>query len=231
METLGKKRLENGLLALSKRLREIAGMVSGKRLIDIGTDHGLLPIFLLEQETVKRAVGVDCSALALQQARVNRERSFMGENLKILHSNGLKEVHLKEGDSVVLAGMGGGLMTQILAPAQLGHCHQIIIQPNKDLPMIREFLSKRGWKIAQETIIKYQKKLYVTIAWKRGVQTLSGKEIHLGLKFLERRPAFWCHWIEGECRRLLKIEEHRKGKLEPEQKQLLTWLLEETELR
>lgn len=217
-------------LSLSKRLQEIAGMVSGKRVIDVGTDHGLLPIFLLEQERVERAIGVDCSALALQQARVNRERSFMGKNLDLREEDGLTDLRLEEGDTVVLAGMGGGLMTQILGSSHLENCQQIITQPNKHLPMIREFLSIRGWKITQETIIKYQKRLYVTIAWTRGIQTLSGKEMHLGLKLLEDRPDLWCDWVESECRRLLKIEEQRQGHLDPEQKLLLSWLLEETEL-
>ena len=216
------------MLRVSKRLIEIAQMVSAKRLIDIGTDHGLLPIYTLEQDIVSRAIGVDKSALALGQARVNRERSFEGEKLELICSDGLEQITLDEGDCLVLAGMGGVLITTLLDNPKIRNCSQIITQANTDVPLVRSVLSKKGWKMEKESILKHQKHCYITISWRVGQQKLTKKEITLGELLREERPKLWFDWLKKERKRILKIQTARgEGRLSSIQHQLLIWLEEE----
>ena len=127
-----------------------------------------------------------------------------------------------EGDCLVLAGMGGTLIRKILQDPERDRCSQIITQANSDQPLIRAFLSRNGWRIQAETIVQIQHKYYVTIAWNKGEESLTPKEIQLGKELLQERPLLWQNWLRQEQLRLQKIEEQR-GRLSSLQFQYLSW--------
>ena len=217
------------MLRVSKRLTEIARLISANRLIDIGTDHGLLPIYALEQGIVSMAIGGDKSPLALANARANQERSIDGEKLSLICTDGLEAIPLAAGDCIVLAGIGGRLITQIIDGDAVEKCSQLITQANSDQPVLRAFLSRRGWQIEQETIIQHHKKIYITISWRRGKEHLTEKECYLGKKLADERPQLWLDWLVKERLRILRIQSSR-GVLSAEQSQHLSWLVEEITL-
>ena len=228
MEIQKPKRLESGLLRVSKRLTEISRLISATRLIDIGTDHGLLPIYALEQEIVSKAIGGDKSELALGNALANRMRSFVEDQLELICSDGLEKINPEQGDCIILAGMGGLSISKILNDPKIEQSSQIITQANTEIPLVRAFLSNRGWKIEQETMILHQKHCYTTISWRKGEQKLTEKEVYLGKIFLKERPKIWLDWIAKEKQRIEKIRTIRGGKLSVIQKQIFGWLREET---
>ena len=216
---------------VSKRLIEISQLISTERLIDIGTDHGLLPIYVLERGIVAKAIGVDKSNLALGQARVNQEKSAEGEHLELVCADGLEALNVKETDCIVLAGMGGRNIVQILSSGKMESARQIITQANSNQPFLRRFLSEKGWKIERENILRHQKKLYVTISWKKGTETLTEKEISLGKILARERPELWLDWLRKERERMQKIQKSQLGiALSATQSQYLIWLEEEIAL-
>jgi len=216
---------------VSKRLIEISQLISTERLIDIGTDHGLLPIYVLERGIVAKAIGVDKSNLALGQARVNQEKSAEGEHLELVCADGLESLNVKETDCIVLAGMGGRNIVQILSSGKMENARQIITQANSNQPFLRRFLSEKGWKIESENILRHQKKLYVTISWKKGTETLTEKEISLGKILARERPELWLDWLRKERERMQKIQKSQLGiALSATQSQYLIWLEEEIAL-
>jgi len=216
---------------VSKRLIEISQLISTERLIDIGTDHGLLPIYVLERGIVAKAIGVDKSNLALGQARVNQEKSAEGEHLELVCADGLEALNVKETDCIVLAGMGGRNIVQILSSGKMESARQIITQANSNQPFLRRFLSEKGWKIESENILRHQKKLYVTISWKKGTETLTEKEISLGKILARERPELWLDWLRKERERMQKIQKSQLGiALSATQSQYLIWLEEEIAL-
>ena len=140
------------------RLRAIAGMVTkGNRLADVGCDHGYLSIWLVSERTVPSAIAMDVRPGPLSRARENISRYGLEDYIETRLSDGLTKLEPGEGDTLVIAGMGGPLMERILnegAKVREGF-QELILQPQSDLPHFRHFLSEIGWEIVREEMIMY----------------------------------------------------------------------------
>ena len=145
------------------RLRAIAGMVTkGNRLADVGCDHGYLSIYLVEERIVPSAIAMDVRPGPLSRARENISRYGLEDYIETRLSDGLTKLEPGEGDTLVIAGMGGPLMERILnegAKVREGF-QELILQPQSDLPHFRHFLSEIGWEIVREEMIKEDGKFY-----------------------------------------------------------------------
>ena len=152
---------KNISVQLSMRLRAIAGMVTkGNRLADVGCDHGYLSIWLVSEKTVPSAIAMDVRPGPL--SRENIIRYGLEDYIETRLSDGLAKLEPGEGDTLVIAGMGGPLMERILkdgAKVREGF-QELILQPQSDLPHFRHFLSEIGWEIVREEMIKEDGKFY-----------------------------------------------------------------------
>ena len=141
----------------------IAGMVTnGNRLADVGCDHGYLSIYLVSEKTVPSAIAMDVRPGPLSRAKENITRYGLADYIETRLSDGLEGLEPGEGDTLVIAGMGGPLMERILndgAKVREGF-QELILQPQSDLPHFRHFLSEIGWEIIQEEMIKEDGKFY-----------------------------------------------------------------------
>ena len=105
---------KNISVQLSMRLRAIAGMVTkGNRLADVGCDHGYLSIWLVSEKTVPSAIAMDVRPGPLSRARENISRYGLEDYIETRLSDGLTKLEPGEGDTLVIAGMGGPLMERI----------------------------------------------------------------------------------------------------------------------
>ena len=85
------------------------------RLADIGTDHAYLPIALCEAGVIPSALACDINPLPLNSARENIARRGLSDRIETRLGNGLEPVSADEADDIVIAGMGGELIADILA--------------------------------------------------------------------------------------------------------------------
>ena len=154
---------KNISVQLSMRLCAIAGMVTkGNRLADVGCDHGYLSIYLVSEKIVPSAIAMDVRPGPLSRARENISRYGLEDYIETRLSDGLTKLEPGEGDTLVIAGMGGPLMERILnegAKVREGF-QELILQPQSDLPHFRHFLSEIGWEIVREEMIKEDGKFY-----------------------------------------------------------------------
>ena len=159
------------------RLCAIAGMVTkGNRLADVGCDHGYLSIWLVSEKTVPSAIAMDVRPGPLSRARENITRYGLEDYIETRLSDGLAKLEPGEGDTLVIAGMGGPLMERILkdgAKVREGF-QELILQPQSDLPHFRHFLSEIGWEIVREEMIKEDGKFYPMM---KAVRNKTGKKI------------------------------------------------------
>ena len=159
------------------RLCAIAGMVTkGNRLADVGCDHGYLSIWLVSEKTVPSAIAMDVRPGPLSRARENITRYDLEDYIETRLSDGLAKLEPGEGDTLVIAGMGGPLMERILkdgAKVREGF-QELILQPQSDLPHFRHFLSEIGWEIVREEMIKEDGKFYPMM---KAVRNKTGKKI------------------------------------------------------
>lgn len=150
-------------MQLSMRLSAIAQMVSrGSRLVDVGCDHGYLPIWLILQSVIPSAIAMDVRTGPLERAREHIEQAQLAEYIELRLSDGLQKLTPGEGDTLVIAGMGGPLMERILREGQalLPGFQELILQPQSDVPHFRRFLRMSGWEIVREEMVCEDGKYY-----------------------------------------------------------------------
>ena len=157
------KKYELMLPILSARLESIIKMVNrGERIIDVGTDHALIPIKIIGLGLRKSAVASDIREGPLKIAQKNIDKYGLQKKIKIFQSDGLKYLVIEPDDCIVIAGMGGYEIISILKDA-MPPCKNIILQPQKSLMELRCFLSENGYLIDDEIIVKENNRFYIVM--------------------------------------------------------------------
>lgn len=162
---------------LSQRLLHLAEMVpSGGRLADIGTDHAYIPIFLVMEGRIPSAVAMDIGEGPLSRARINVAAHCLEAKIELRLSDGLKELHADEADTVLIAGMGGGLMVRILEAG--GHAIRpglnLVLQPQSEIQEFRKYLRMHDFQILKEDMVFEDGKYYPMIFAKKEAAKGSG---------------------------------------------------------
>ena len=233
------KSLPNMLPQLSQRLLTIANMVSQDAfVVDIGTDHGLLPIFLIRTGRVHEAYAVDKSPKALLRAKKNISRFLVTQNCSAIQSDGFVNLNYNKPATICLAGMGGYTMVSILErglETKYKTCHpihEVIMQPNKSALLVRRKMSQWNWFLTSETLIKERNSFYTTMKWSpkpiEGSKELTHKEMFLGSTFLtqEKSPTY-IEWLRHEKTYLIAIQKRASIHFPSHHKQHLAWIEEE----
>ncbi len=163
------------MIHLSKRLAAVAALVGeNKRLLDVGTDHGYIPIALVLEGRVPSALACDINEGPLAKAKENIEKYKLDTKISTRLSDGLKNVAAGEADSIVIAGMGGLLMEDILefgrAHGRLDSVSELILQPQSDIWQVRHWLHHHGWMIDKEDMVLDAGKYYMMMRAVRGTQ-------------------------------------------------------------
>lgn len=198
-------------MQLSKRLQAVANLVTpGKRLADIGTDHGYVPIWLYEQGKIPSALAMDLREGPLQRAKEHIRMHGLDEKIKTRLSDGLEKLLPGEADSIVIAGMGGMLVVKILTQGQavLDSVQELILQPQSDLDAVREYLHRTGFVIVQEEMVFEEGKYYPMMKAVHGENTDDRKIWFLyGRLLLENRHPVLESYLQKEydsCCKLLE---------------------------
>ena len=142
---------------LSDRLQLIADQIKkGETMADIGTDHGFLPIYLREKDICPKVILTDISLSSLQKAKGYAGAYQFGVEMEFRVGNGLQVLECGEVDDVVIAGMGGILMTQILEDdlVKSRSFSKYIFQPRNHADTLRWWLTKNGFIITDNLLVR-----------------------------------------------------------------------------
>lgn len=148
---------------LSKRLQAAADFVTpGSRVADVGTDHGHLPIYLIQCGRCPCAVAMDIRSGPLQRADEHIRSAGLTGSIQTRLSDGLKELMPGEADSVVIAGMGGLTVINILEASFdiVQGISELILAPQSDIAKVRRFLREHGMLIDRENLVLEDSKFY-----------------------------------------------------------------------
>lgn len=145
------------MINLSDRLKMMADMANpGESVADIGTDHGYLPIYLMDKGVTPFAVLTDISGGSLNKAKANCKEMLSPEcNYSLREGDGLDPLEPAEVDVVFIAGMGGLLITEILE-WDIGKSRsykRFVLQPRNNGGELRKYLEKRGFKVDNYFIV------------------------------------------------------------------------------
>ena len=153
-------------MALSLRLKTIAALVpKGARVCDVGTDHARLPIYLISEKIAARVIATDLRPLPLENAKKNVESSGV-TGIELRLCDGLSAVKKDEADVIIIAGIGGEVISGIISRADLlkEQPHPLLIlQPTTSPEALRRYLCENGFETESETAIKDNGKLYSVI--------------------------------------------------------------------
>lgn len=153
-------------MALNARLRAVADYVCGGALVvDVGCDHAILPIELVRENKVSRVIACDIGSGPLSAARRNIERAGLTDVIETRLSDGLKEILPDEVDHIVIAGMGGDLISKIIGAAEWtkSEKYRFIFQPMTSADDLRAWLCENGFVIEIETPVYDAKRLYTVM--------------------------------------------------------------------
>ena len=188
-------------MKMNLRLRILAQMVDQEaRVADIGTDHAYLPIQLVKEGKVDYAIASDVAAGPLQNAEKDIVAAGLKDKIETRLGSGLETVSAQDRiDTVVIAGMGGKLMTNILDEAWSENFHfaTLILEPNVGEPGVREWLSTHKYQIIDEKIISEAGHIYELIKAQKVESTirLTDRQIFFGPEILkEKNQVFYQKW-------------------------------------
>ena len=189
---------------MGSRLRSIAALVPEgcKCLADIGTDHGYIPVTLLLEGRVGRAIAADIGESPLDHARRTARAYGMAENLDFRLGDGLSVLEPGEADVIVIAGMGGDALCSILSAAPWSRAGPLLLlQPMSRAEVLRVWLPGNGYRVLHEELVQDKGVLYPILSVRGGeMSPASGAQAWGG--FLLEDDPLWGMYIADRLLRL-----------------------------
>ncbi len=151
---------------LSRRLHAAFLLVrEGKRVADIGTDHGYLPIALVKSGKAESAFASDIGKGPLERAEENIKKAGLEEKIKTVLTDGAAFFD-SLADEFIIAGMGGELIFDIIsrAPFLKNEDIHLVLQPMTKIPVLRKSLAKEGFRIDEEKLVFEDDRVYTLMS-------------------------------------------------------------------
>lgn len=144
-------------------MKAVAAMVTpGSVLADVGTDHGYIPISLVQRKRIPKAIAMDVNKGPLERATKHIAEFQLEEFIETRLSDGVKKLEVGEVDSILVAGMGGELVIHILTDGRevCRSAKELVLQPQSELEKVRQFLRENNYKIVDEDMVIEDGKYY-----------------------------------------------------------------------
>lgn len=151
---------------LSERLTHIINFIPKCNcLADIGTDHGFIPIYSILNNIACRAIASDIKKGPIRIANININKYNLKDKIETRVGSGLSTLKSNEADVIVIAGMGGVLISEIIEThiEIARNCRWLILQPVQYPEVLRKYLLGNGFNIVDEDIVKDENKYYYII--------------------------------------------------------------------
>ena len=203
-------------MELSKRLYAVAGLVTeGASVADIGTDHGYVPIYLVERGIASKVIAMDVNQGPLNRARMHIVGHGLGDRIETRLSDGLARIRPGEVDTVIVSGMGGPLTIRILQEGKevADQLNALILQPQSEICRVRRFLTENGYRSEQEDMVLEDGKYYPVMRVVHGTkEPYEEWEYLYGKRLLEARHPVLLEFLKRELHIKESILEQLAGR-------------------
>lgn len=197
-------------LILKGRLKLLADKVPICNVAaDIGTDHAYIPIYLIQQGVCKKAIASDVKIGPVKVADKNINLYKMSNQIQTRLGSGLDTICENEADAIIIAGMGGTLLTELLAANTQKACAatSLILQPMNDLDVVRKWLYSNKFDIYDEELAAEGEKVYCVIAAKYDGNARCCEEfqLHVGEKLIKKEDPLLLKYCEIKVRQIDRV--------------------------
>lgn len=215
-------------MQLSKRLTAVADLLGeGHCLADVGTDHGYLPIHLIQSEKIERAIALDVRTGPLERAKEHIAQQGLENRIETRLSDGVEALQPGEADCMAAAGMGGSLIIHILQKGSrvIDSMKACILQPQSEIARVRDYLWAHGYRIEAEELVLEDGKYYPMMrVVPGGSQKIEDETYEVCAKYgpclLSSRHPLLKKLVEKEYLQNAVLIEQLEGQPHPPQKRL-----------
>lgn len=189
-------------MELSRRLNAVANLVTeGASVADIGTDHAYIPIYLAENHISSHIIAMDINRGPLEKAKEHILEYGFEKMIQTRLSDGLSGMKPGEADTMIAAGMGGGLVVRILqnSPQAVESVREFILQPQSEIHKVRAYLNNNGFVITEEDMVEEGGKYYPMMKAVHGKEKpFSDEELYYGRKLIEKKNPILKAFLQKE---------------------------------
>lgn len=210
-------------MELSLRLKTIASMVDECECVaDIGTDHGYIPIYLIKSGVCKKAIASDINKGPVEKVKFNVGIEDLQDKVDCRLGGGLSTLKKGEAQGIVIAGMGGNLIRDIIEEKIdiFKNAEFAILQPVQNPEVLREYIYAKGYKIIDEELCIDENKFYeiIKIKYDNNIQAVDTIFYEVGEKLLSKNHPLVKDYIEYKIERCEKIFNNIKDNTDLAQK-------------
>lgn len=177
---------------LTPRLQAVADLAGkSQALADIGTDHAYIPIYLMQKGLISKAIAADINTGPLERADKNIRNVGLSDKIALRLSDGLDNIKDNEAETVVIAGMGGEIISHMLEKPKPAGIKKMVLQPMTDIPLVRKKLHENGMIITSERLAAEKDKIYTVLLCEYGTGQDFSDEDYLVSPFIKDDPLFY----------------------------------------
>lgn len=168
---------------MNKRLQIISEYISNKGFVDVGTDHGYLPIHMAENGYKGKIFASDVNADPLNKAIRNAKEAGLSDKIDFFLCDGLEKCPRDDIDTIVVAGMGGDMIVKILDEGYwcMSSDYKLILQPMSKQEILRYWLIYNDFEINHELQLEENGTIYqIIVATFGGNTKLNDAELYIG---------------------------------------------------
>ena len=197
-------------IKISNRLKTIGDFVmDNSRVVDVGCDHGLLSIYIYLNKKNIKVIASDVNEKPLNEAKKNIKEYKLDKKIETRISNGLQNIGGNEFNTIVISGLGGNTIVDILAEAKekLNNAKHIIVQANNNIEMVRRFLVNNYYCIKDEKIVKENNIISVIILFERAEHKISYKkhELLYGPILIKNKDSLYIEYLTNDLKKYKTI--------------------------
>ena len=193
---------------LGPRLKTVASFLEGVTLLcDVGSDHAYLPVYAIQHGLITHAIAGEVVKGPYESATQTVQDYVLNDKISVRLANGLAAFDAEDQiDVIVIAGMGGGLIADILdnGSAKLASVKRLILQPNNREDELRRWLCSHNFQIIEEAIVEENGKFYEIMIAEQGHQVLNAEQERFGPYLMREQSAVFLDKWQREVDKLEK---------------------------
>ena len=195
---------------LSNRLEKISNMITEvESVVDVGTDHAYVPIYLVNNNIIKRAIASDINKGPVKKAEDNVSRYNLQSKIECRLGGGLTTIKPYEVEAGIIAGMGGNLIRDIIEERMnvFKSLKYLIVQPVQNPEVLREYIYNNEIEIVDEAVIKEDNKFYeiLKIRYSGEEQKIDPIYYEISKILVERKDPTMKEYLEFKLRKYNSI--------------------------